>query len=309
MFNKISTKTLVILFAVLLLVVAYLLFFKSGEERSFRNELVNIDTSKVGEIHIYPRDKKHEIYLTRDGVNWNIKLTENKTAPALKSKITNLLNELTRIKPTVLAARDQSKWKEFQVDSSGTRIKVFENGKPSLDIVIGRIAFQQPNSVSTYVRLNNDVDVYKTDGYLGMMIGRSPNDFRNPNIISSNRTDWTRLTFRYPADSSFILIKDGNKWKINGIDIDSAKTVQLLGSLEHVTSENFADNFNPGDFQKPVYRITIDKKDTTSINVDAYMDSLRVIIHSSENPESYFTGTKDLNARLFLSPKRFVIKK
>ena len=58
MFNKLSTKTLIILFAGLLIVVAAFLFndAKHGE-RSFRKDLVNIDTAKVTSINIYPKTK------------------------------------------------------------------------------------------------------------------------------------------------------------------------------------------------------------------------------------------------------------
>lgn len=309
MFNKINTKVLWGMFAVLLLAAVYVLFLNKGEERSFRKELVTIDTSKVSEIFIYPKDKKEEIHLIKEGDNWKLKISADKLVPVPKSKVINILNELVKIEPTVLAARDNSKWHEFQVDSTGIQVKVLENGKQTLNIIIGRIAFQRPNTVSTYVRLDNDVNVYKTDGYAGMSFNRSANDFRDNNIISGNKSDWNRLTFQYPADSSFILVHDGKRWSIGNTITDSAKTAQLLNNLEHVVSTDYADNFAPGNFRKPDYKLFIEKNDTTNIQVEAYLDSSRIILHSSQNPESYFTGTKNLNNRIFLSAKRFFTKK
>ena len=308
MFNKISVKTLAGLFVVLLLIVAYLLFFNSGEERSFRNELVDIDTAKVSEIYIYPKNKAEEIYLQKDSDGWKVKLANDKYVPAQKNKIIRMFDDLMKVKPAGLAARDQSKWHEFQVDSSGTRIKVMEKGKPSLDIVIGRFAFQQPNSVSTYVRLFNDADVYRTDGYLGISFSRTANDFRNSTVVQSNKTKWAKLSYRYPSDSSFVLLREGKRWKIGNTLTDSLKTEQLLSSLGNATSTDFNDTFMPGQFQKPAYDMVIDLNDTTSIRVNAYIDSSKVIIHSSQNPESYFTAKKDLLSRIFLSPKRFLKK-
>jgi hypothetical protein len=309
MFNKINDKILWGLFAVLLLVAVYLLFFNKGEERSFRKELVSIDTSKVSEIYIYPKNKKKEIHLVKEGGDWRLKISGNKTVPVPKNKVVNVLNELVKIEPNVLAARDKSKWHEFQVDTTGIQVKVLEGGKQTLNIIIGRIAFQQPRSVSTYVRLSNDVNVYKTDGYAGMSFNRTANDFRNNNIISGNKNDWISLTYQYPSDSSFILSSAGKRWRIGNTITDSAKTVQLLNNLQHVSSIDFVDDFTPGDFRKPDYKLLIDKKDTTNIQVDAYLDSSRVILHSSENPESYFNGTKNLNERIFLSANRFLKKK
>ena len=307
MFDKSGIKTLVILFGVLLIAVIYLLFFSSGGERSFRKDLVNIDTAKVNEISILPKNAKDTIDLIKIEKEWKIKLPNSKTASVPKNKVISLLNDLVKIKPTVLASRNKDEWKELQVDdSSASRIKVFENGNPALDIFIGKIAFQQPNSISTYVRLHNDVDVYKTEGYLGMTLGRTPSDFRNTDIVKSSKSTWQKLTFQYPADSSFVLARDGSKWKISNTYTDSAKTEQLLNNLEHVSALNFNDNFKPADFQKPVYKLFIDINDTTTIRVDGYMDSSKVVLHSSQNPESYFDDNKAVHEKLFLSQKRFL---
>ncbi len=310
MFNKISTKNLSFLFVILLLVVVYLLFFNSGEERTFRKNLVSIDTAKVSEIYIYPKDKKkEEIYLKKEDSGWKVKLVNNKYASVPKSKVVNLLNELLRIKPTTLSARDKDKWHEYQVDSAGTRVKVLEDGKNTLDIVIGRFSYQQPNAISTYVRLYNDADVYQTEGFLGMTFNQSVNDFRNPNIIESNKTKWIKLTYEYPSDSSFVLVRSGKRWKIDNTLTDSAQTEQLLNNLERVTSTDFNDNFTPSKFQSPEYKLIIDMNDTTQIQLDAYKDSLQVVLHSSQNPESFFTMNKNLESKIFLSPKRFFKKK
>lgn len=309
MFTKNKTKILLGLFVFLALIVAYLMLFNNGEERSFRKELVNVDTSKVNEIFIYPNKKNEVIHLIKESGNWKVKLAGNKTASVQKNKIINLLNELVKIKPEVLAAREKNKWHEFQVDSSGIQIKILEKGNLTLDIIVGRISFQQPRSVSTYVRLANDVDVYKTEGYLGIMLNKTASDFRNTTIISGDKTNWTKLSFQYPSDSSFILAREGNRWKIGNTITDSVKTEQMLSGLTHISATDFNDNFTPGKFQKPVYKLVIEMSDTTAIQVDAYLDSSKVIVHSSQNPESYFNLNKDLYGRIFPGLNRFLRKK
>ena len=105
-----------------------------------------------------------------------------------------------------------------------------------------------------------------------------------------------------------MLTRRGNRWAISNKVVDSLKAEELLNNLESVTSPTFADNFKPKDLQNPDYKVIIDLNDTTQINIDAYLDSSKVIIHSSQNPDSYFEGNKELDLKLFLSPKRFVKK-
>ena len=308
MFDRIGTKNLIVLFVVLFLIAAYLLFFNSGEERSFRKDLVSIDTSKVSEIYIYPSDKKDNIHLLKTSGKWELILAENKKAPVVKNRVTNLLNELVKIQATGLTTRDDKKWKEYNVDSTGTRIKVLQNGTVTLDLIVGRISFQQPNSITTYVRLNNDANVYSTDGYLGMSVNFSKSSFRNSTIISSSKSNWKMISFKYPSDSSFVLTRNGNRWAIENKVVDSLKAEELLNNLENLTSPTFADYVKPGDLINPAYKVVIDLNDNSQIKVDAFLDSSKIIIHSSQNPDSYFEGNKELDSKLFLSPKRFVKK-
>ena len=121
MFNKISSKTLTIIFVVLLVLAAiYIYYDSSHEERSFKRDIVNIDTSKVTSISIFPKATNHkEVKIFKEGKNWRVQLPNNNSVPADNSKIKSMLIQLSEIKANSVAAQDESKWKELQVDSSG----------------------------------------------------------------------------------------------------------------------------------------------------------------------------------------------
>ena len=55
MSNKFSNSKLAVVFVILLIVALVFLLTDSKNERSFRTELVEIDTSGVDEILIYPK--------------------------------------------------------------------------------------------------------------------------------------------------------------------------------------------------------------------------------------------------------------
>ena len=303
MSNKTSNKALLVLFAILLLIVVITIITDSGKnERTFREELVDLDTAKVSAIYIYPKSQNHkEVKLFKEEGAWKVRLDDTRVAEAPKEKINNILDQLLKIVPKRLAARDVAKWTEYQVDSTGTRIKVEENGKEVLNLILGRFSFQQPRSMSTYVRLDKDTDVYEVDGFLDMTFNKDANAFRNGILMKDDTQKWQRLVFEYPADSSFQIVKNDGKWFYNDIQLDSAKTINYLKKISNLNSSDYSDI--PGDIfsLNTNFKLHIDSSDSTSIVISAVKDSSNFVINSSMNPETYFDGNKSqLGSKIFI---------
>ena len=313
MFNKISSKTLAVIFVVLLVLAGFYIYFDSSrEERSFRTDIVNIDTSKITSISIYPKANNHkEIKILKEGNAWEVQLTNNNAVPAENSKIKNLINQLSKIKANSVAAQNESKWSEYKVDTSGTRVKVFEGNDNTLDITIGKFSYQQPRTMMTYVRVKGDKNVYETNGFLEFSFNQKPDYFRNNTIVNDDATHWKRLTFTYPADSSFQLVKDTtNHWNINKLNIDSSKTAIFLRTLSRLTGSDFVDNPDESLLNKAAYTLTIESSALGAVTISAYMDSTNYIIHSSQNPDAYFNGKKNnLKGKIFVGKNYFKKKK
>lgn len=309
MSSKFSNKTLAAVFGILVLVVLFIFVFDTGKnERTFRDELVDIDTSAVTEIKIYPKSENgSEIRLFIDDDKWNVTLPGGKTVSAPESKIKNLFSQLLSIKPKRLAARGEKKWSEYEVDSSGTVVQVFEGGSKALDLVIGRFAFQQPRSMSTFVRLNNDTDVYEVDGFLSATFNQDANSFRDNVIIKSDHEKWERLVYNYPGDSSFQLQKLDDKWFVNDEPVDSAATVRYLRSIQRLTSTNFVDDVNEEQLISPKYSLTIESPDSDRIVVEGFQVDSLYLIRSTMNEESVFDASKNgLGDKVFVGPGKFL---
>jgi hypothetical protein len=279
-------------------------------ERTFRSELVDIDSSAVSKILIYPKKLNGApVELFKDGNNWKVKLSENKSASVPQSKINQILKQLMEIKPDRLAGRGEENWAEFEVDSSATRIELYEGSDKTLDLVIGKFTFQQPRSMKTFVRLANDTDVYETEGFLSMTFNQDANYYRDDSVIQDDVNNWKSLSFSYPADSSYQLVKANNNWQLStGEEIDSAKTVAQLNRLSNVRSPGFVD-VDKDTLPLPQYKLTIIKNDDSQIEVFGYKVDDKVIINSSQNSESFFDGSKnDLFKKVFVGSKKFIGK-
>jgi hypothetical protein len=309
MFNKVSNKSLLIIFGALIVIAAiYMLIESSRGERTFKSDIVNIDTTKVTAISIYPRATGHkEVRLFKEGGNnWKVELNNNKTASVPENKIKSLLTMLTQVKPNRVAAQEQSKWAEFKVDTAGTRVKVFEGNKNTLDLIVGKFSFQQPRQMNTFVRLNGEDEVYETEGFLDMAFNQTPDNFRNNEIVNDDMSSWNKLTFTYPEDS-YELIKTDKDWTINGIKTDSAKTVNYLRTLSHLSGNSFVDTPVGSQLQKAEFTLTIQSGSKGSIIVNAYGDTTSTIVTSSQNEGTYFNGTKSgVLQKIFVSAKNLL---
>ncbi len=308
MLKNVSNKTLGILFAVLV-VIALLIYIgdSSSNERSFRSNLVDIDTTAVTEIIIYPKKLSGEkVRLFEDDGSWKVELNSGNTAPVTKSKIEGLLKQLLEVKPERLAGRGSESWTEFEVDSGATRVEVYEGADKTLDLIIGKFTFQQPRTMKSYVRLANDTDVYQVNSFLGMSFNQDANSFRDHTIIEDSPVNWKNIAYSYPADSSYQLVNVGGNWQFSGGGkVDSASTATTLRQLSNIRGSEIVD-INKEELPLPEYKLTIIKQDNSQIDVYGYKKKDQVIINSSENPDAYFDGNKgNLFNRVFVGMKKF----
>lgn len=300
MFSKNLNKFLWIILLILLAGVIWIFTNESSKnERTFRQNLVSIDTSKVTEIYLFPKSQNgKEVKLFKVNNVWKVQSEISKEFTVPTTKVKNLLTQLVLIKPKRLASRTSEQWSVYQVDSNATRVLVKEGNKETLNLIVGKFAFQQPRSMSTYVRLSNDVDVYEVDGFLEMTFNKDANSFRDETIISSNKNNWSKLVIENPNSEPFTLIKSDNKWTIDNNFTDSVKTDKVLNELSRITSTEFSNIFDENSLPPFYGKLSIESTDGSIINISTYRDSSNYIIHSSLNPENYFNGEK-ISSKIF----------
>lgn len=301
MFNKNSNKTLWLVFAALLVVVILVFSTESTkQEKSFNTDIVSIDTSSISSFSIFPKSQNgKEVKFLKDGDIWKVSGDDGKSFSVPNNKIENIFNQLMQIKPKRVAARSKNKWTEYQVDSAATRVVVRENGSDVLDIIIGKFAFQQPRTMSTFVRLTDENDVYEVDGFLDMTFNKDVNSFRNETVLKSDKNNWNRLTFSSNESESFDLVKVDNSWTIDGAKTDSAKTENALSALSRLTNTTFI-NTEAANLPPQTSKLTISQTDGEPIEITAYKNEGSYIIHSSQNKENYFDGNK-IGEKIFIT--------
>ena len=309
MLNKfLNTKTLVILL-IIVLGIYFLSDMFENEDRTFRSELVSMDTAEITKIVIVPKiGGGDEISLIRTGAAWELKSAGKSYKPD-NNAIKNIITKLSILKPERVAATNSSKWKGFEVtDSTSTRVKLYVGDKVESEIYIGKFSYTQPpqgqgqmqqrqqqGKMSTHVRLAGEDEVYVVDGFLKMEIQSNVDAYRDKTLLAANKDDLTKLTFKYPDNNNFTLTRENNKWMINGNEADSANTAKYLQKLKRLTSTNFIDNIDPVGNQ-PSHYVKFEGNNMLPVEIKAFpiMDTInQFVVTTSRIPDAKFSGGKN----------------
>ena len=314
MLKNISSIKMIGILAVLVLVYLGVEFF-GGKSRSssFKAELVEIDTAKVSKLII--ESKGESLELIKENNVWKVSIGDGKYAEAQESNVKSTLNSLLTIKPSRIVAKDSEKWKDYQVDSAGTRVQVFEGSKNTLDLVIGRFGFNQQamqqqqqqmmggrgmQQFFSYVRLQNEEEVYVADNFMGMSINSDAGGYRNKQLLSLTTDIISQIQFNYPADSGFVLSKIDSAWSIFGNQPDSAATASYLSDIRYMNSSNFVDDVPASALVSPTLSMNIKQNGKADVMIKAFQHPMhKWIINSSENPLAYFSD-EELVKKLFV---------
>lgn len=294
-----TRRLLIVFFALLVVVVVARLFSTKQTTRSFRSELVDVDTARVTAITLQPRSEGHAaVSFLRTAEGWTV---SNGTlhVQADAGAVRMLLSQLLDITPDRLVARRQESWAEYSVnDSLATRVRLQEGRKTVLDLYIGRFTIQRDiQDATSFVRLGGEDEVYETSGLLALSFDRGFNAWRNRTVVRVEPDQIERVHFEYPADSGFVLVREEAEWRIDGARADSSAVARFLNRLNHLVSQNFVDGMVVSD--PGLLRIRIEGAAMAPVIVRAELvpggDGYR--IRSSQNDEATFESERDGVAR------------
>ena len=295
---KLNTSRLLIILVVLIgAFVIIRMTRQTSRSKSFKSELVNFETGQADRVEIISPGVR--TVLTRSDGNWQV-ATDQGIRPAMTGAVTSMLATLNTIKPSRLAARHESKWKDFSVDSTGNRVIVYDGDDKLTDIVLGRFGVEGQRSFYTYVRLSGDEDVYVVDNFMKMSISTRPDDYRDHVLARVGRDSLTTIALNYP-DSSLILSLEGDQWVKDAGPADSTAVADYIRSLSILTSKNFVES---APDRSPDINVTYGFSNGAEIQISAYQDDAGWILTSSTNPLEAWKDSTVFD-KVFVPVRRF----
>ncbi len=285
-----------------LLVVAYAIIeLTGGKSRSdaFKKDLVTFENEKVDRLTIEKEGKV--LQLTKSNNQWKVKTEKGFEVEAEASKVENALGMLKEIVPSRVAAKDDSKWAEFQVDTAGTKVQVFAEGKKALDIILGKFSVVNQRQFNSYVRLTDDPIVYTVDNFMSMSFPSASGGYRNGNLLRFNRDSVQEISFVYPADSSFVLSKSDGAWRIDSKEVDAKKVNDFIGAINYKTSTDFEDSIEKSSLGAPLFSLILKVAgEDGPLSLDAYQhESFKWVLNSSQNEKAWFTDSDESELKKF----------
>lgn len=293
MSKKKNNRVLLIVFAVLLVAVGLNELIKSSKgERSFRKDIVGIQANDIKKISIFPKNAGNrtvDVFL--EDTVWKLKF-DGKMFAADQELIKGIADELANMVPERLIANKRELWKDYDItDSTGVKVVIYGQKSDKTEITLGRFSYNQATrKPCTYVRVNSEKEVYAVEGYLSMTLNREINSLRDKNIYRGNQNDLTQISFSYPADSSFTLTRQENRWTINGAPVDSTLMAGYLGTISYLTGSDFRDDFIPAAVTLEPVKVVLTGTNMNPVEIKAFRDAKGTVLNSSENKTSYFSG-------------------
>ncbi len=306
--KKISNKALFV--ALVVLVASFVLprlFRAPGLESNVRSELIRLDTALVTEVKIYPAVDSSEIKLVRNGLNWKV-VKEGREEEVEGGSVEGMLGVLLKLDAQRMMSRKMEKWDTYEVGERATRVMVFAGSAKKADLRIGKTGFGQgadPGGAFTYVRLNDEKEVYSSEGMLGAHFNKTFNEWRNKIFLKVKKEDVAKISFNYP-DSGFVMEKRDSLWYVNDQAVKDSKLSIYFSKIRFKTVSDFEDGFVPAG--EALLSIQVTPKQGSAMEVKAWpKNDVEWVLHSTLQENVYFKGkTEGVVKDIFVGMRSFL---
>ena len=245
-------------------------FSKTGLDKTSKDlrdkRLLTFDSEKLSRVELMA--KKQAVEFGKNAQNeWTI--LKPRPLRADGGQVEELVRKLKDAKMDT-AVSDEDAKKAVAAFGSGVPVAV------ALATDAGgtqQIEVRKDKDKNYYAKSSVVEGVHKIAGDLGDGLDKSLEDFRNKKLFDFGFNDPTRVEFRDGAKSS-VFVKSGDKWFLNGKQMDSAALQSLIDKLRELSSIKFVD----AGFTTPAMEASVTSKDGKLVE--------KVLVSKSGN--SYF---------------------
>ncbi|MDO6517276.1 DUF4340 domain-containing protein [Zobellia uliginosa] len=313
-----KNNLLIAVLVVLVLLYVSTNYFKKNSSTTFDPEVVQLDTSAIAKLTIYPPAESAEepIVISRSQNGWEVAQGKIKSQ-SNQAVVRSALGQLQDIKAQRLVAKTKDKWGHYELtDSLARKLEVQEkDGGKTTAIYFGKTSYEQAATPqygrasmtgSTYFRINDRPETYSLKNQIASAFNRKFNAWRNSEFIKLKKEDIKEVKFESADQENFTLLKKDSLWTISGVKADSAQVARYLNLIRNQGSSEFADEFEPKG--EALRTITVRGEDMKDVVVKAYGDlpGNKLFLNSSQHPNTFVeSDSLGLFKRLFVDETHF----
>ncbi len=260
----------------LLVTVAYLVMQKPGERSSTGESgeyLVNIDSLAVDKIEI--KSPTARLMLEKKGVEWFVQ--EPLSYRADQSNVASLIHEIKNLEVKSIVSSKPEKQSVFQVDSTGTLVKISARGSEQAAFIIGKVG---SSFSDLYARRTTANDVALVSGASSYTFSRPIKEWRDRSILTIPQDKIKEIKFQY-GDTVFVLAFKDSAWMVGKDSTQDWVVNSLLSSLSNFQADDFVDTL----VSKPPKITAQISYGGAQLNFAYLKDGDKYLVQSSNSPQ------------------------
>ncbi len=183
------------------------------------------------------------------------------------------------------------------MDEKGTNVKIYygESAEPSIDFFVGKSG---PDFSSTYVRTNNDNNVYIVHDYLRGIFNKPLKNWKRRYVVKLDKDKIVGLIVEDKKGVKFELQKSNDKWsmiKPKTANVKLAEVNRLINPFSNFFASDIVNEKDPKvtGFDNPSLKVTVKLNDYTS----------KTFIFGNKNDKNQYYLKRDDEPYTFLVPE------
>lgn len=280
-----------------LVIAAYFVMQKPGERSSSGESgevLVSVDSLAVERIEI--KSPTVSVDLQKKGVEWFVESPVSYKAD--QSNVATLIHSSKTLQVSTVVSNKPDKHSVFQVDSTGTLVRMFQNGAEKASFILGKSGSSYSEQ---YARRTASNDVALVNGASSYIFSRPVKDWRDRTIFSVPRERIKEIRYQY-GDTTFVLAFKDSIWTIGKDSTQEGVVSSLLSSLSSVVTDDFVDTLTTRP-TKPSAQISFAGTQLTFFYVKG---SEKYLVQSSASPQWF--EMQSWHANQLLMRKKDILK-
>jgi hypothetical protein len=269
---------LILLLLAVLGVAAWFVLQRPGESSIGVGEgaaLADLDSAAVDRIVI--RSAGGTVVLEKQSGAWM--LTDPLRAPADPGAVGAAVGKSTAPILGSVVSTNPAKQEVFQVDTSGTLVRLFVQGAEKAAFRVGKAGAQW---TETYVRREGSDDVYLAQDQLSSVYARAVREWRDKSIFTARPEAVRTVRFLY-GDTTFALTRSDSAWLLDGTAVAPAGMHPFLTAITSLQTDDFVDTA----LAAPPPLAAVIVVDGTELRFHRDADAPSYLVRTSASPQWY----------------------
>ena len=227
------------LIAIVLLLgaVAYVMLQRPGEQSTssaVTDLLASFDSAAITRIDVHFPGIQITVLKSSDG--WM--MVSPLSYRADKNVAQSVISQLHTMKISKPISTNPARFNVFKVDSTATLVRLTAGTN---EVVALRLGKPNESYTDTYVRKESSNDVCLANGFFGLMVGRTPTDWRDKSIYPGDRGVIQKIAFAY-GDTTFTLARNDSGWTIDGLKPNETSLKTWMNAFATFQADGFIDS-------------------------------------------------------------------